>query len=136
MGHGRKRTRGSPRNRPAPHAGRAGARLDDLARDVVTDQHGQALRELDQALQVDTGVVAHQFERVHDLFAADIAGRAGRIGATAEAAERRIETVGAGVDRASTLARPIPRVLWKCKVNSVAGQRSRKARVNSATWAG
>ncbi len=37
---------------------------------------------------------------------------------------------------ASTLASPMPRVLWKCSVNTKPGQRARAARVMRATCAG
>ncbi len=72
------------------------AGLDDLARDVVPDQGRQAPRDVDQQVEVDTGVVTHQRQRMHDLLAADVAGGARCIRAAPDAAERRIEAVGAG----------------------------------------
>jgi hypothetical protein len=69
------------------------AGLHDLARNVVADERGQPPRGVEHARQVDAGVVAHQFQRMHDLLAAHVAGGARRIGAAADAAERCVEAV-------------------------------------------
>src|SRR6204780_148469 len=67
--------------------------LHDLARRIVADQRRQALRCVDERAQIDACVVAHQFERVHDLLAAYVAAGARRIGTPPDAAQRRVEAV-------------------------------------------
>ena len=70
----------------------------------MADEGRQTCRRSEQGIQLDAGVVTHALQRVHHFFAAHIAGRSGRIGATAQTAQRRIELPRARIDRGQHVA--------------------------------
>lgn len=73
------------------------ATLGHLPRNLTPNNGGQLASDGQQALQVDAGIAAHGLEHVNGVFAADIAAGSGRVGATAQATQRSIETIDAGL---------------------------------------
>src|SRR5476651_2670961 len=67
------------------------ARLEDLARYVVTDQARQQGRCVERGSQIDAGVVAVQFQHMDQFLRTHVAGRTGRIRTSADTAKRGIE---------------------------------------------
>src|ERR1700719_271813 len=63
------------------------SRFDDLARKLVSDDFAQAPRGREQGVEVDSGVVAHALQHVHQIFGADISRRSRRERASAQSAE-------------------------------------------------
>jgi hypothetical protein len=55
--------------------------------------------DLDKLVEIDAHIAAHRFEEERGVFHDDVAGRAGRIRATAKPAERGVELAAAGVVR-------------------------------------
>ena len=69
----------------------AHARLVHLPRELPPDDALRHLPRFDQALEVDPGLDAHAVEHVDEVLRRDVARRAGRVRAAAEAPHRRIE---------------------------------------------
>src|SRR5262245_16487174 len=69
-----------------------------LGGDLVADQRRREARAVDQAIQIDAGAHAHPLQHVDDVLGGDVAGRAGRVGATAEAAQRGVDGGDAHLD--------------------------------------
>ena len=92
-------------------------------------RHGQ------QARQVDAGVEAHRMRHVDGVLAADVAGGAGRVQPSAQPPSEPSKRVTPSCAEASTLARPMPRVLWKMQRELQRAKCRCRARV-SATCAG
>ena len=76
-----------PWTNPLRHAGLGRHAVDRLARQAG----GERRAGRDQLVDVDAGAHAHGLEHEHQVFGDDVAGRAGRVGAAAEAAERGVE---------------------------------------------
>src|SRR5439155_22310955 len=66
-------------------------RLYDLPRQLVADDLAKPARCGEQPIEVDTRVVAHALQHVHDVLGADIAGCAGREWATSQSTKATFE---------------------------------------------
>src|SRR5580698_3832038 len=80
-------------------------RLEDLAGYVVTDQRRQPGGSEKRGREIDAGVVAVEFEHMHEFFGTYVAARAGRIGAAAEPAQRCIEAIDADAERGKRIGK-------------------------------
>src|SRR5205814_5716832 len=79
--------------------GEARAGFEDFAGQLTP---GQVLRKagaIDQPFEVDAGLDAHLVEQIYEVLGGDVAGRARRIGAAAQPADRALELGDANLDR-------------------------------------
>ena len=84
---------------------------DDVLREV---------RAVDQRVEVDAGVDPHVVEHVHEILGDDVAGRARRVRAAAEPADRRVEPTHAAVERR--------RRRWRGRCRACCGSAARRSR--------
>jgi hypothetical protein len=74
------------------------SRLQQLAREFTTNDLLHAFCYLNEAIQINPGLVAHGVQAVHQIFGADIARSARGERTTAEAPNRGVEVPHAALD--------------------------------------
>src|SRR2546428_848692 len=80
--------------------------LDDLPGQFVADDLAEPARCGEQPIEVDTCVVAHALQHVHDVLGADIAGCAGREWATSQAPQATFEAHDARCEPGENIREP------------------------------
>ena len=81
-----------------------------------------------EAIEIDAGREAHGFEQKDEVFGHDIAGGAGRIGTTTDAALRRIEGGDAGIERRHHIGEPLPARIVQVRAAALGAERLAQAR--------
>src|SRR6266702_2303214 len=108
------------------------ARAEHLGGELLSDDPLRVGGGVDHRLQVDPGRHAHVLDHVHEFLGGDVAGGARRVRAATEASKSDTPSSSA----VSTLASPVPLVLWKCRLSATSGWAERNAPTSSRTRRG
>ncbi|EUA33708.1 hypothetical protein I552_4487 [Mycobacterium xenopi 3993] len=99
----------------------------------MADSRSGNVRSANGRVQVDVDIDAAVGEQVDQIFGGNIAGGAWRERAASQAADRGVQPDTPAVTAAYALARPAPRVLWKCAPKAVVPINGRNAAISETT---